>query len=1078
MASDYAAVRADNERKYGTDIGRIGPMLLANRYDDQSHFIFELLQNAEDALARRDGWDGPRKVEFKLSAEALHVSHFGGPFTEADVRGICGIAESTKDLTSIGRFGIGFKSVYALTDWPEIHSGDEHFAIESFVWPRSIPAIDMRPGETVFRLPLRQNGSSAVTEIESGLRRLGPRTLLFLREIEEVSWSVAGGPSGLYLRDKPDSVGKNARRVAVIGEDHVTDGVTEENWLVFSREVCTANGVKVGHVELAFALENSEGGGELSVRAVTDSPLVVFFPTIIPTHLGFVVQGPYRTTPSRDNVPTYDPWNRHLVDETALLLIDALRQLCSLGLLTVAAFRSLPLAAFRFREGTMFAPLFTAVREALLTEPLLPRFGGGHIAAPQARLARTQDLRELLSPPQLTNLFQADEELAWVSGDITQERTPEIRRYLMHELKIAEIVPETLVARLTKPFLEAQPDKWIVRVYEFLRGQPALLRGPRLNDIPIVRLEDGTHVPRRKDGQVQAFLPGPISTGFPTVRKTVCETEDALAFLKDIGLTEPDLIDDIIVNVLPRYQGDDVQVGDDEYKADIDRLLAAFSIDSTAQRIKLRQRLRDARFVAAMDAGDGSRRFAQPTDVYQATQRLKDLFRGVSGVLIVDDTLDCLRGERIRDLLEACGAALYLLPIEIEPSFTRQQLAEMRRKAGSEDMTYEICLQDFTLRGLDALLATIGRIPLDQAHARATLLWEALCDVEDRRGTSAFSGIYTWKYIKKRGCIFDAALARLLNETAWVPDSGDKLERPEFVLFDDIEPPWYPNPFLLSKIRFKPPIIKELAKEAGIEPELLDLLKKLGLTSEAELRDRLGIGAEAQEPNGDTTPNGLSTEDALRRFPGDQHEPTPPVGDPTEAPDVPRTDGGGSSTLTTAPNAQPGGGEPIVIDSSRGKLGNQRAAGKRMFISYVAVHVGDEESDADDRDHQQRMALEGKAIELVMSGELGLQRTPTNNPGFDLVQKGAEGNPIKWVEVKAMKGSLGDRPVGLSRRQFEFAQARGEAYWLYIVERASSPEQARILRIQDPAGKARTFTFDQGWLNVADVDTDQDNREA
>ena len=26
-------------------------MLLANRYDDRTHFIFELLQNAEDALA-------------------------------------------------------------------------------------------------------------------------------------------------------------------------------------------------------------------------------------------------------------------------------------------------------------------------------------------------------------------------------------------------------------------------------------------------------------------------------------------------------------------------------------------------------------------------------------------------------------------------------------------------------------------------------------------------------------------------------------------------------------------------------------------------------------------------------------------------------------------------------------------------------------------------------------------------------------------------------------------------------------------------------------------------------------------
>src|SRR2546422_10991259 len=105
MAVDYPAIRAENERKYGTDIGRIGPMLLADRYDDRAHFIFELLQNAEDALARRHGWQGARAVSFFLSAYELRVSHFGKPFDESNVRGICGIGESTKELTAIGRFG-------------------------------------------------------------------------------------------------------------------------------------------------------------------------------------------------------------------------------------------------------------------------------------------------------------------------------------------------------------------------------------------------------------------------------------------------------------------------------------------------------------------------------------------------------------------------------------------------------------------------------------------------------------------------------------------------------------------------------------------------------------------------------------------------------------------------------------------------------------------------------------------------------------------------------------------------------------------------------------------------------------
>ena len=109
MASDYQALRAENKGLYGTDIGRIGPILLADRYADRTHFIFELLQNAEDALARRPGWEGSRAVDFELSRNALTISHFGKPFDEPDVRGICGIAKSTKPLTAIGRLTSSIK---------------------------------------------------------------------------------------------------------------------------------------------------------------------------------------------------------------------------------------------------------------------------------------------------------------------------------------------------------------------------------------------------------------------------------------------------------------------------------------------------------------------------------------------------------------------------------------------------------------------------------------------------------------------------------------------------------------------------------------------------------------------------------------------------------------------------------------------------------------------------------------------------------------------------------------------------------------------------------------------------------
>ena len=1089
MASDYALIKAENERSYGTDISRIGKMLFADRYAIRTHFIFELLQNAEDALARRDGWKGSREVVFELSETSLRVSHFGTLFTEADVRSICGIDESTKKLNSIGRFGIGFKSVYAFTDHPEVHSGDEHFAIDSYVWPKAVQAIDVKQGETVFLFPLRPSDPLARVEIASGMQGLGPRTLLFLKEIEEISWAVEGGVSGQYLRSKPEKVSENANKVIVIGEEYGASKVIEETWLIFSREVRKHSGAAAGFVEVAFALNEKDDGDSLLVRPIDDSVLVVFFPTIVPINLGFLIQGPYCTTPSRDNVPLDHSWNQYLVQETATLLAEALRTLRDLDLLDVGALRSLPLDESKFGEECMFAPLFEKVRDVLYSEPLLPVFDGGFVAAQNARLARTQELRELLNPTQLATAFQTDHELAWICAEITQDRTPELRQYLMQKLDIPEVTPETILQKLTESFLLAQSDDWIVQLYEFLLDQPALVRKRQLVDIPLIRLEDGRHVTPYADNLPQAYLPGPVVTGFPTVKKAICRHSKARELLTQLGLTEPDLVDDIVRNVLPKYAGEEVDVSDAEYESDIQKILMAFRTDSQSQREKLVKELRDTSFVMAVDVGDESKWISKPDELYLTSQRIKAIFEGVPNVLFVDDDYPCLRGEDIRALLEACGASRYLQPIQTESNFTPQERREMRKREGTADISGTDEIEDYTLRGLDQLLDIFLTLDAEVAIKKAGLLWEALCDLEDRRGVRAFSGTNRWHYVSPRKCYFDAAFVRKLNEKSWVPDSNGTLQPPGLVVFK--ETGWKESPTLLSKIRFKPLIIEILAREAGIEPGLLDLLKKIGITSEAELKNRLGIQDESLETEKEPAPANLSLVEALAKM-GIEDPSTPSVKV-------------GSSKVLASPEGSGGTGFGSTIGHGTGHAGtshegigsidisqresttrrtsgddhhrSQSSLGGHSFFSYIGVHPDEDRPDPDGLEHKQRLALEEQAIKQILKLEPKLKRTPTNNPGFDLVEPGPDGKATRWVEVKAMTSEMRSRPVGLTRIQFESAQEHGDAYWLYIVEHATSPKNVRIVRIQDPAGKAQTFTFDHGWLSAATVTPTPESRK-
>ena len=1076
MASDYASIRSENKIRYGTDIGRIGRMLLAERYDDRTHFIYELLQNAEDALARRPDWHGSRAVTFTLTATQLRIAHFGQPFDDADVKGICGIAETTKGVTAIGRFGIGFKSVYTFTQRPEVHSGEEDFAIESYVWPTAIPAIDRQPDETVFVLTLDAEDHAAHGEIAAGLQRLGARTLLFLRQIDEIAWSVEGDQSGLYVRGEPEEVGEGARRIILLGEERGRPDV-EEAWLLLSREAKTDAGDIVGRIEIAFSVSEDKKSKRWTIEPLDGSPLVVFFPTVVETHLGFLVQGPYRTTPSRDNVPRNDSWNQHLVRETAALLIVALRSFRVLSLLDVGALLSLPLDSVKFAAGRMFAPLFTAVGSALKSESLLPTSGGSYTSAACAKLARTQELRELLSARQLGEAFGATGELTWLSGDITQDRAPELRQFLMRELEIVEVTPELLLSRLSQTFLQQQSDEWTCRLYEFLHGQPALLRHGRLKDVPLIRLEDGSHVVPASADLPQAFLPGPMTTGFPTVRRAVCGTEASRAFLVALGLTVPDPVDDVIWHVLPKYVGPQVRVHDDEYESDIGRIMTAVGTDSKEQREKLLAALRVATFVMAVDAADGRRFVGFPTGVYIATDRLRQLFSGVPGVLLVNTNYSCLRGEDVREMLEACGAVRYLRPLE-DATLSSEERENLRTQAGHRESSgQKDRVTDWMLSGLPALLVALPNLGIAQRHERSNLLWDELATLEERRGKGVFSGEYTWSHYGSYRTDFDAAFVRRLNDAAWVPDANGDLQRPGAVVFGSLG--WKPNPFLLSKIHFKPPIIDQLAREAGIEPGLLDLLKKLGVTSEAELRDRLGL-KEERPADEDVPPK--SVEDALKKLLGGAPDPSPSLPDPFG--DEPKGTGAGGSGNGTGSGGGVGDaegtrgtgvGKGSGHSSGMGDGGTKKrtpgGSGGRQFISYVATGPDDEEPDPDGLDHTARIALEAQAITLILEREPEWRRTPTHNPGFDLYAPGAADTPARWCEVKAMTGSLRDRPVGLSHTQFDCAREHGEAFWLYVVERAGAKD-ARVVRIQNPAGKVRTFTFDHGWLDIATVDTE------
>ena len=282
----------------------------------------------------------------------------------------------------------------------------------------------------------------AVAEISAALNEIEPATLLFLQEHRARAHPRRSGRRTRSLSAQR-SAARRSESPRHAGE--AASGRADEEWFVWHRQLGD-----LGHpalrVEIAFLAGTANGERRLVKR--DDSPLVVFFPTQKETFLGFLIQGPYRTTPARDNVPEHDPSNQALVRETAALLADVLTELRDDGLLTVDVLQALPLDPARFQPGTMFRPLFDSVRDgAGRASELIPVAGGGYGAAGELKLARGAGLRELL--PRISSARSTEPASRSPSRMSPSPKTgrPLLWRYLREEIGIDEVTPEAVAGR-------------------------------------------------------------------------------------------------------------------------------------------------------------------------------------------------------------------------------------------------------------------------------------------------------------------------------------------------------------------------------------------------------------------------------------------------------------------------------------------------------------------------------------------------------------------------------------------------------------------------------------------------------
>lgn len=545
---------------------------VVDKYSDQAHFIYELLQNADDVKATT--------ARFRLEEHGLYFIHDGSVrFTVSDpeaeetdtatgklghVNAITSIANSNKTTASIGKFGVGFKAVFQYTKTPHIYDPGVGFKIERFIVP-SLLKDDLdwrRPSDTVFWFPFDHKDKTpdeSFDDIRLKLKALD-HPVLFLSHLKRVTFE-AHGVAGTYTKDVEESNQKGDITVQRLALSLDVNGkVTSDRLLTFTRSGASGLPYSIG-----YALDAE---GKLMP---VDRPAFCFFPTKEATNLKFIVHAPFLLTDSRESIKAGEKHNRDLVQKLAELAADSLPLLRDQGLIDDGLFDIIPYDESRFtplgdRSKLSFTPFFTAIRAKLQTDALLPAAEGCSAKA-QSYWASDTELVELISDDQLAMLTKV-KDARWVLRTRGKKNADKVlaeyidgssaHTYASQEphLIAASLDPEAVLRRFTPEFIAAQPLDWLHKLYSYLSERPSYQQAVKYKAIFLD--QEGNAVRAFDDKkQLVLFLPADGFEGYTTVHPDLLAYDTSRRFIQHFGIKRPSLRDEIYNVILPAYETND-----------------------------------------------------------------------------------------------------------------------------------------------------------------------------------------------------------------------------------------------------------------------------------------------------------------------------------------------------------------------------------------------------------------------------------------------------------------------------------------------------------------------------------------
>ncbi len=817
--------------------------LLTDLYPDNAHFIYELLQNAEDA--------GASEVRFVLNEDRVTFEHNGHRlFSLTDVDAITSIGFSTKkdDHTSIGMFGIGFKAVFAYTATPEIESGPFHFRIRDLVVPDTTNLFPGSLGDrkTRFVFPFdnpKKPPEKARTEIKENLRQLDANTLLFLSNICKIDYQFPDLTPG-YLERKEGTNDKNRIEISTMHPGNLApDSI---HYLRFTKEVNIRDEdgkSKCCRIAVAFSMDKPENQ-DWKIKPL-NGQVSIYFPTAKePYNLRFHLHAPFASTVARSSVrqcPSNDELRNHIAELIAESMIIIREQ----SLLNVEFLATLP------NDKDLIPPFYFPIQKRLIeefnTNKLVPMKQGGHAAASEAYRG-SRRLSDLINDEDLATLLEKDSSLPLWIANPPQTNQPEDNFLSMLDISKWTIEHLTEILKTESDqvmeWLKQKEYEWHQKLYAFLENFISDYES-ELSELRIVRCVDGEYrigsechfsssdidpdedlftVSTEVDNKEQTELHEEendeenffyVSNAVYSSGSNKNQQMDARKFLENIGVTEVNETERVKVILKQRYSRDSIKPQDENMKR---------FIDLVNEKPETKSIFKDYYIFEIDLQRDNKRLFRRPSGVFVDSPYLNT---GLTAYFeTIDEDSDSFKRalspnyakpesrvdpEDLGKFAESVGAQTKLEATKQGITSDNPQSVYLYSAPGEKESCYRIN-KDYTIREFSFLLNS-------RSIVKSNLIWRTMCHLPENQLEACYRR--SQRTEARNG---DSLLVHQLRNEKWVPQKeGDSISfvRPCNASIDNLPEgfPYETGQEWLEKIEFGKVAKQHQQKTAEIEEQ-------------------------------------------------------------------------------------------------------------------------------------------------------------------------------------------------------------------------------------------------------------------